>query len=91
MRSWVSSSDTTSGSNRPRSIVGLSCTKAAMTSFRSCWQIRVASSSSAVPIRDLDLDLAGFFVESDVTAVGIVPTLPVIEAWRRAGHLGSWG
>jgi hypothetical protein len=40
MRTWVSSSGTSSSSNRPRSMVVLSCTKVAITSFRSSWQMR---------------------------------------------------
>ncbi|MCY1546153.1 hypothetical protein D9M68_821350 [compost metagenome] len=43
-RTCVSSCGTSSSSNRPRSIDVLSWTKAAITSLRSSWQMRAASS-----------------------------------------------
>ena len=43
MRICVNSSGTVSGSNKPRSSEGLSCTNAVITSFRSSWQMRRAS------------------------------------------------
>ena len=43
MRTCVSSSGTSSSSNMPRSMAVLSCTKAAITSFKSSWQMRAAS------------------------------------------------